>query len=139
MNCPSPAGWRQEDVMRVVLKGLLAASVGALLLGGAAHADAWRPDEFLTLDLGQAVLSPRALGPPAQFESVLVEGKAEPGNVDANVPPSPLKAARAAVRPKAPPRSRVAATRRNPLDAQASDTRIQVWPCRSGALCNWKR
>jgi hypothetical protein len=27
----------------------------------------------------------------------------------------------------------------NPLDAQAFDTRIQVWPCRSGGICNWKR
>jgi len=24
-------------------------------------------------------------------------------------------------------------------DAQALDTRIQVWPCRSGGICNWKR
>jgi hypothetical protein len=28
---------------------------------------------------------------------------------------------------------------RNPLDAQAMDTRIQVWPCKSGALCKWKQ
>jgi hypothetical protein len=27
----------------------------------------------------------------------------------------------------------------NPLDAQAFDIRIQVWPCRSGGICNWKR
>ena len=27
----------------------------------------------------------------------------------------------------------------NPLDAHASDPRIQVWPCRSGGICNWKR
>ena len=27
----------------------------------------------------------------------------------------------------------------NPLDAQAFDTRIQVWPCSSGGICNWKR
>jgi hypothetical protein len=27
----------------------------------------------------------------------------------------------------------------NPLDAQARDTRIQTWPCRSGGICNWQR
>jgi len=27
----------------------------------------------------------------------------------------------------------------NPLDAQAFDTRIQVWPCKSGGICDWKR
>jgi hypothetical protein len=30
------------------------------------------------------------------------------------------------------------ARHRNPLDAQAFDTRIQVWPCRSGGICNWR-
>ncbi|KRR27548.1 hypothetical protein [Bradyrhizobium retamae] len=27
----------------------------------------------------------------------------------------------------------------NPLDAQARDTRIQTWPCKSGGICNWQR
>ena len=27
----------------------------------------------------------------------------------------------------------------NPLDAQATDTRIQTWPCRTGGICNWQR
>jgi hypothetical protein len=27
----------------------------------------------------------------------------------------------------------------NPLDAQAFDTRIQTWPCRTGGICNWKQ
>ena len=27
----------------------------------------------------------------------------------------------------------------NPMDAQARDTRIQVWPCKSGGICNWRR
>jgi len=37
--------------------------------------------------------------------------------------------------------ARVKLTRRhgNPLDAQAADTRIQTWPCRSGGICNWQR
>ncbi|MDK9894089.1 hypothetical protein, partial [Klebsiella pneumoniae] len=117
--------------------------ISAILLGSAAHADAWRHDEFLKLDLSQAVLSSKMLGPPTQFEAAPVEDKAkiEPEPVKANaiaaVPKA--RAARASVRPKLAQRSRVAGPRRNPLDAQASDTRIQVWPCRSGALCNWKR
>ena len=37
------------------------------------------------------------------------------------------------------PRALVALHGRNPLDAQARDTRIQVWPCKSGGICNWKR
>jgi hypothetical protein len=37
------------------------------------------------------------------------------------------------------PRALVALHRRNPMEAQARDTAIQVWPCRSGGICNWKR
>jgi len=39
----------------------------------------------------------------------------------------------------APPARKLARLHGNPLDAQAFDTRIQVWPCRSGGICNWKR
>jgi hypothetical protein len=42
-------------------------------------------------------------------------------------------------RPRGAARANLAHRRRNPLDAQAMDTRIQVWPCRSGGICNWKR
>lgn len=36
--------------------------------------------------------------------------------------------------------SRVRLAHRNPLDAEAMDTRVQKWPCRSdeGGICNWK-
>jgi hypothetical protein len=37
------------------------------------------------------------------------------------------------------PHTLVALHGRNPMEAQARDTRIQVWPCRSGGICNWKR
>jgi hypothetical protein len=37
------------------------------------------------------------------------------------------------------PHTLVALHGRNPVEAQARDTRIQVWPCRSGGICNWKR
>jgi hypothetical protein len=41
--------------------------------------------------------------------------------------------------PRGAARTRLAHRHGNPLDAQASDTRIQVWPCRSGGICNWQR
>jgi hypothetical protein len=37
------------------------------------------------------------------------------------------------------PRALVALHGRNPVEAQARDTRVQVWPCKSGGICNWKR
>jgi hypothetical protein len=36
-------------------------------------------------------------------------------------------------------RTKLAHRRGNPLDAQAMDSRIQTWPCRSGGICDWKR
>jgi hypothetical protein len=41
--------------------------------------------------------------------------------------------------PRLVARTKLAHHQRNPLDAQAFDARIQVWPCRSGGICNWKR
>jgi hypothetical protein len=129
-------------VKRLVPGFLLAASMAVLLLGAAARADDYRPEEFLRLDLNRAVLSPKPLGPPAQFEPVPVEARAEQANARAEVakPQPATRIARApGARPQAGPRRKLARSRGNPLDAQAADTRIQVWPCRSGAICNWKR
>jgi hypothetical protein len=36
------------------------------------------------------------------------------------------------------PRALVALHGRNPAEAQARDTAIQTWPCKSGGICNWK-
>jgi hypothetical protein len=44
-----------------------------------------------------------------------------------------------AEKPRGAVRARLARRHGNPLDAQAFDTRIQVWPCKSGGICNWKR
>jgi hypothetical protein len=149
----------------MVRKGVLAAiCCAAILAAGSSRADEYRPDEFLSLDLSKAALSPKPLGPPAQFEPMRLEAKSDPPSkaVEAapvHVDPVP-KAVHAEV--KVVPKTRVAhvraekrrsivhakpasaptrMTRRhtNPLDAQASDTRIQVWPCRSGGICNWQR
>ena len=120
---------------------LLAVTMGAFLLGGAAaRADEYRPDEFLRLDLNQAALSPKPLGPPARFEPVPVEASAEQAPAEATKPQPAARVARAPVtKPQAGPRRKLARPRGNPLDAQAADTRIQVWPCRSGGICNWSK
>jgi hypothetical protein len=124
----------------MVLKGILAALVCTAVLAWSAPswADAYSPDDFLKLDLSKAVLSPKPLGPPNHFEPVAVEAKA-----DAAVAAAPVHAAKrrvAAVRTKpAAVRTKLARKHGNPLDAEAFDTRIQVWPCRSGGICNWRR
>lgn len=131
-----------------------AAMVGALLLGcGAAQADTvaaktYKPGEFLTLDLRAALLSPKLLGPGAQFEVYPVTARADAKNeIDAaadkpavqKAVPVAKPALAAAARPQPPARARVARPRSNPLDANAADTRIQTWPCRTGGICNWQR
>jgi hypothetical protein len=45
----------------------------------------------------------------------------------------------AAPKPPIAARTKLARRHTNPLDAQAMDTRVQVWPCRSGGICDWKR
>jgi hypothetical protein len=130
----------------MVLKGILAAVVGAgLFVGNAAlAAEGYRPDEFLNLDLSKAALSPKRLGPPARFEPVPVEAKADLQSKAVHVDAAP-KAAKTRIvharaeKPQAPARTKVVRHHTNPLDAQAFDTRIQVWPCRSGGICNWQR
>ena len=155
-------------VLKRVYQFALCASL--LLWAGSAPADEYRPDEFLSLDLSAAVLSPKRLGPPTEFAPVAVEARAEPKaerkilvrttrvltkNVVHTARVVPRKLVRSArVAPKhdvvakpraASPKPRIVASPKlarrhsNPLDAQAMDTRIQVWPCRSGGICDWKR
>jgi hypothetical protein len=127
----------------MVLKNALAAviCVGVFAGVGPALADAYKADEFLSLDLKAAVLSPKRIGPPAQFEQVPVAAKADP-EVQVTHPRAQKRQGivHAAI-PRPAPTARTKLVRRhsNPLDAQASDTRIQVWPCKSGGICNWQR
>jgi hypothetical protein len=141
----------------MALKGVFAAvCCAAIVAAGSSWADEYRPDEFLSLDLSKAALSPKPLGPPAQFELRRSEAKtdveskavdAAPAHVEA-VPKHVVAAPKAAKtrivharaekpRPRAP--TKLVRRHTNPLDAQASDTRIQVWPCTSGGICNWQR
>jgi hypothetical protein len=145
----------------VVLKGISLGLAAALMLawGGAASAEDYRPDEFLGLDLSRAVLSPKRLGPASEFAPVRVEAKTDRATVQparAALGEAPKKITAERVRaaeprvesrvahaksaqPRGAARTRLAHRHGNPLDAQAMDTRIQTWPCRSGGICNWKR
>ena len=148
----------------MVLKQLVPGLVAAALVAGStvAFADEYRPAEFLGLDLSKAVLSPKLLGPPTQFAPVAVEAKSDvrsDNSSEANWARSALKtepkkvavenvhvvharrATHVAVeRPKGAARTKLAHRHGNPLDAQAMDTRIQKWPCKSGGggICGWK-
>ena len=144
--------------------------LAALLASSAASAaDAYRPNEFFTLDLAKAALSPKPLGPPMHFAPVAVEAKSDRGSEAAlarELKTEPRQIATQEVKPaprhvavqKSKPapvhvaarerserrhgavRAHLARRHSNPLDAQARDTRIQVWPCRSGGgICDWKR
>jgi hypothetical protein len=133
----------------MVLKGAAFAALlcTALLAWSGAHADEYSPDEFFKLDLSRAALSPKPLGPPTQFRPVAVEDKTDSTAkqtlaFEAEAKPVhtvkvKLKPVRTARRNPAV-RTRLARRHSNPLDAQAFDTRIQVWPCRSGGICNWR-
>jgi hypothetical protein len=129
----------------MALKSVFAAvCCAAILAAGSSRADEYRPDEFLSLDLSKAALSPKPLGPPAQFVPMRSEAKVDPQRNAARVDAAP-KAVKTKIvharaeKPRPPARTKLVRRHSNPLDAQASDTRIQVWPCRSGGICNWQR
>ena len=151
----------------MILKTICATAICAALLAGSSpsKADQYRADEFLSLDLSKAVLSPKPLGPRSEFAPVAIEARTDPGSDGAGARVEPrvnlkiavsrsLKVAvpKAAVavpnvtvahirpeKPRGAVRAKLAQRHGNPLDAEARDTRIQVWPCQSGGICNWQR
>lgn len=152
----------------VLKRGWLAAislvvlGLAGLVWSGLSAAQQYRADEFLNLDLSRAVLSPKPLGPAASFASgpldVTVDrgNNAAQANAESGVEPkavttaaihveskpatrTALKTAASGRRAAHATRALVALDRRNPVEAQARETRIQVWPCKSGGICNWKR
>ena len=131
----------------MVLKSAFAAAfcTGLLMSGSAALADEYRADQFLGLDLSQAVLSPKRLGPETQFAPVRIEArtdrrpvKTERVVVAKEAAPKPQVALERVEKPRAVARTKLARRHSNPLDAQARDTRIQKWPCTSGGICGWQ-
>ena len=130
-----------------VLKPLCTAAffIGLLASAGLSSAAEYRPGEFLGLDLSKAVLSPKPLGPPAHFAPVPIEADSGPV-AQARAEPKPVassvvrsnRTARRAEKPRGAARTKLARRHSNPMDAQASDRRIQVWPCNTGGICNWQ-
>jgi len=150
----------------MVLKNIFVAALGitALAWSGLSAAQQYRAGEFLNLDLSRAVLSPKPLGPTASFTPGPLDVTIDPGNnaaqakaesvvepkstatvrVESNsttktVLRTATSGRRAAHARAEAPRALVALHGRNPVEAQARETRIQVWPCKSGGICNWKR
>lgn len=140
---------------------LFIAIAGTTMLAwsGSSIADEYRADEFLGLDLSQALLSPKRLGPTSEFAPVAIEARtegrseavqarlepkvlpkmAEPKMAEPKIVVPKTRVAQLRVeRPRGTARTKLAHGRGNPLDAQALDTRVQAWPCKSGGICNWK-
>lgn len=149
----------------MILKTICATAICAALLAGSTPSKAdqqYRADEFLSLDLSKAVLSPKPLGPRSEFAPVAIEARSDPrtdpGSDGAGARVEPRANPKIAVsrslkvavpnvtvahirpeKPRGAVRARLAQRHGNPLDAEARDTRIQVWPCQSGGICNWQR
>ncbi|WFU38941.1 hypothetical protein QA640_31760 [Bradyrhizobium sp. CB82] len=134
-------------VLKCVSFGL---AIALVLACSAAMADDYKSDEYLGLDLARAVLSPKRLGPATQFAPVQVEARSDAARAVPDVTPKTVATERVkapqprvahakSAEPRGAARARLAHRHTNPLDAQAMDTRIQTWPCRSGGICNWKR
>jgi len=127
----------------------------ALVCASATMAAEYRANEYFGLDLSKAVLSPNPLGPPATFGQVPIEAhgeraseprwaredlKTQPKSVATESVTVPHQVAKSvSLKPKRAARTHLAHRHRNPLDAQAFDTRIQTWPCKSGGICDWKQ
>jgi len=147
-------------VLPILLSSLLVMSNAASVT-----AEGYQPDEFLGLDLSRAALSPKPLGPANTFGTVPANVGAD-GDVAGQrahaKAPHPARAVHVSTpklrrtehasthkplrtqhvstqRPRGTARTRLANRHRSLLDAQAMDTRIQVWPCKSGGICKWKQ
>lgn len=138
-------------------------SATLLASGGACFAADYKPGDFLNLDLSKAVLSPKLLGPTTQFAPVRIEAESDPAKTGMQAKVAPKTAPRITVarthtlhtrktrearaqearaqvaKPRGAARTRLAHRHSNPLDAEAFDRRIQVWPCNTGGICNWQR
>jgi hypothetical protein len=141
----------------MVLKNAIATALctGLLISGSAALADDYKAGELIGLDLSQAVLSPKRLGPETRFAPVRIEArndarpvKTERVVVPKEAAPKPYVATahvtahvahERAGKPRGAARTKLARRHSNPLDAQARDTRVQTWPCKSGGICDWQR
>jgi hypothetical protein len=135
----------------MVPKNVFAVMICATLLawGGRSFAADYQPGDFLNLDLSKAVLSPKRLGPATEFAPFPIkadtgpvkpaaEARAEPKAVPAAAIHK-IRTAHVRLEKRGAARTRLAHRHGNPLDAEAMDRRIQVWPCKSGGICDWQR
>ena len=144
----------------MVLKSIFAAALctGLLMSGSVALADEYHAGELIGLDLSKALLSPKRLGPETEFapdrieartdrmpvktERVVVPKPAEPRKIaepNARAEPKTRIVPQRIAKPRGTARTRLTRRQTNPLDAQARDTRVQTWPCKSGGICDWQR
>ncbi len=136
----------------MVLRNIFVAFICATMLAWSALsiADEYRPGEFLSLDLSKAVLSPKPLGPASGFAPGPLDVTADRGSGGAQARTKPNDEPKVVVHnariahlraepPRNAARTKLARHHRSPLDAQAFDARIQVWPCKAGGICSWKR
>jgi len=100
----------------------------------------------VTVDRGNTVhaIAEPAAEPKAELKSKFkTESKATPKVASKTALKTVAPGTRVAHLRAAPPRlvarTKIAHHQLNPLDAQAFDARIQVWPCKTGGICNWKR
>jgi hypothetical protein len=138
---------------QIVLKYLVVASICLVPLAwnAVSAADEYRRGQFLGLDLSKAVLSPKRLGPSAEFVPDLVEPKPDRereredtraaafAQSEIHVAHAQSDTPKRSGKRHASAHPRLARHHGNPLDAQAFDARIRAWPCNSGGICNWKR
>ncbi len=136
----------------MVPKNVFAVMICATLLawGASSFAADYQPGDFLNLDLSTAVLSPKRLGPATEFAPFPIKADTGPIKPAAEASAEPKAAPAAAAhkirtahvrveKPRGAARTRLAHRHGNPLDAEAMDRRIQVWPCKSGGICGWQR
>ena len=136
----------------MVLKSAFAAALctGLLGVGGPAIAAEYHISEFLGLDLSKVVLSSKRLGPETQFAPVRIEAKTDRAAARAELAEPRVSVRETAVahipdekllaeKPRPAASLKLARRHGNPLEAQAADTRVQTWPCRSGGICGWQR
>ena len=88
----------------MVLRNAIAAALctGLLMSGGAALADEYRAGELIGLDLSNALLSPKRLGPETEFAPVRIEARTDR---------KPVKTERVVVAKAAAPKPRPGSSR----------------------------
>jgi hypothetical protein len=114
-------------------------SAALVMPGSASLAAEYHPDEFLSLDLSKAVLSPTPLGPANTFVPAPFKAHSDADGLRAGAEPVAAAPRHARVKqarlekPRGAPRTRLAHRQHDPLDAQAQDTRMQARPAKPAA------